>query len=61
MTRAHGRQMRTGQLDGAAVTANGLSMIYKDVLVLQLPGLYRNWAKLDSARNGMRSRSTRNS
>jgi TRAP-type C4-dicarboxylate transport system substrate-binding protein len=49
-------KMRTGQLDGAALTANGLSMIYKDVLVLQLPGLYRTWAKLDSARNGMRPR-----
>jgi len=49
-------KMRTGQLDGAAVTANGLSMIYKDVLVLQLPGLYKTWGKLDSARNGMRSR-----
>ncbi len=49
-------KMRTGQLDGAAVTANGLSMIYKDVLVLQLPGLYRDWGKLDNARNGMRSK-----
>ncbi len=49
-------KMRTGQLDGAAVTANGLSMIYKDVLVLQLPGLYRDWGKLDSARSGMRAR-----
>jgi TRAP-type C4-dicarboxylate transport system substrate-binding protein len=49
-------KMRTGQLDGAAVTANGLSMIYRDVLVLQLPGLYRDWGKLDNARNGMRAR-----
>jgi TRAP-type C4-dicarboxylate transport system substrate-binding protein len=49
-------KMRTGQLDGAAVTAFGLSMVYKDVLVLQLPGLFREWAKLDSARNGMRPR-----
>jgi TRAP-type C4-dicarboxylate transport system substrate-binding protein len=49
-------KMRTGQLDGAAITANGLSMIYKDILVLQLPGLYRDWGKLDNARNGMRTR-----
>jgi len=49
-------KMRTGQLDGAALTANGLSMIYKDVLVLQLPGLFRDWGKLDAARGGMRSR-----
>src|SRR5580698_5653132 len=27
-------KMRTGQLDGAAITATGLSMIYKHVLVL---------------------------
>jgi TRAP-type transport system periplasmic protein len=49
-------KMRTGQLDGAALTANGLSMIYKDVLVLQLPGLFRDWGKLDQARGGMRAR-----
>jgi TRAP-type transport system periplasmic protein len=48
-------KMRTGQLDGAAITATGLSMIYKHVLVLQLPGLFTTWEKLDSARNAMRS------
>jgi TRAP-type C4-dicarboxylate transport system substrate-binding protein len=49
-------KMRTGQLDGAALTATGLSMIYKDVLVLQLPGLFRTWDKLDAAREAMRGR-----
>jgi TRAP-type C4-dicarboxylate transport system substrate-binding protein len=47
-------KMRTGQLDGAAITATGLSMIYKHVLVLQLPGLFSTWEKLDGARNAMR-------
>jgi TRAP-type C4-dicarboxylate transport system substrate-binding protein len=47
-------KMRTGQLDGAAITATGLSMIYKHVLVLQLPGLFTTWEKLDAARNAMR-------
>ncbi len=47
-------KMRTGQLDGAAITATGLSMIYKHVLVLQLPGLFRDWGKLDRARDAMR-------
>jgi TRAP-type C4-dicarboxylate transport system substrate-binding protein len=47
-------KMRTGQLDGAAITATGLSMIYKHVLVLQLPGLFRDWAKLDRARDAMK-------
>src|SRR5579859_929892 len=48
-------KMRTGQLDGAALTAVGLSQIYKQVLVLQLPGLFRDWAKLDRAREAMRA------
>jgi TRAP-type C4-dicarboxylate transport system substrate-binding protein len=47
-------KMRTGQLDGAALTATGLSMVYKQVLVLQLPGLFATWDKLDVARNAMR-------
>ncbi len=47
-------KMRTGQLDGAALSATGLSMIYKDVLVLQLPGLFRTWDRLDAARESMR-------
>jgi TRAP-type C4-dicarboxylate transport system substrate-binding protein len=46
-------KIRTGQLDGAALTATGLAMIYKDVLVLQLPGLFRSWDKLDAARSAM--------
>jgi TRAP-type C4-dicarboxylate transport system substrate-binding protein len=47
-------KMRTGQLDGAAMTATGLAQIYKHVLVLQLPGLFPTWEKLDKARNAMR-------
>jgi TRAP-type C4-dicarboxylate transport system substrate-binding protein len=48
-------KMRTGQLDGAAITAVGLGQIYKQVLVLQMPGLYRDWSKLDNARNAMKA------
>ena len=48
-------KIRTGQLDGAAITAIGLGQIYKQVLVLQLPGLYRDWSKLDNARNAMKA------
>ncbi len=47
-------KMRTRQLDGAAITATGLAQIYKHVLVLQLPGLFRDWNTLDSARKTMR-------
>jgi TRAP-type C4-dicarboxylate transport system substrate-binding protein len=48
-------KIRTGQLDGAAITANGLGQIYKQVLVLQMPGLFANWTKLDNARNQMKA------
>jgi TRAP-type C4-dicarboxylate transport system substrate-binding protein len=48
-------KMRTGQLDGAAITATGLSMIYKDVLVLELKGLFKDWDRLDVARTAMRA------
>src|SRR5580658_10858959 len=47
-------KMRTGQLDGAAISGTGLSMIYKQVLVLELPGLAPTWEKLDAVRNAMR-------
>lgn len=47
-------KMKAGQLDGAAVTAVGLSKIYKPILALQTPGLFRDWAKLDKARDAMK-------
>jgi len=47
-------KMRTGQLDGAAITAIGLGQIYKQSILFQLPGLFSSWAKLDAARNGLR-------
>ena len=49
-------KMRTGQLDGAAITATGLAQIYKHVMVLQMPGLFPTWEKLDVARNAMRAK-----
>jgi TRAP-type C4-dicarboxylate transport system substrate-binding protein len=47
-------KIRTGQLDGAAVTALGLGQIYKQVLLFQLPGMFASWQKLDQARNALR-------
>jgi TRAP-type transport system periplasmic protein len=47
-------KMKAGQLDGAAVTAVGLSKIYKPILALQLPGLFTTWAKLDVARDALK-------
>ncbi|MBM4362043.1 MAG: TRAP transporter substrate-binding protein DctP [Deltaproteobacteria bacterium] len=43
-------KMRTGQLDGAAITSLGLSLIHKSVLVLQLPGVVQTWDQLDQIR-----------
>jgi TRAP-type C4-dicarboxylate transport system substrate-binding protein len=48
-------KMKAGQLDGAAVTAVGLSKIHKPILALQMPGLFVTWAKLDAARDAMKS------
>jgi TRAP-type transport system periplasmic protein len=47
-------KMKSGQLDGAAVTAVGLSKIYKPIGALQMPGLFATWAKLDTARDAMK-------
>lgn len=47
-------KMRSGQLDGAALTAVGLSRIYRDILVLQLPGVIDSWGTLDQVRAALR-------
>jgi TRAP-type C4-dicarboxylate transport system substrate-binding protein len=47
-------KMKDGQLDGAAITAVGLSKIHKPILALQTPGLFTTWAKLDAARDAMK-------
>src|SRR5579872_6110599 len=50
------QKMRSGQLDGAAVTAVGLAQTgVTDVLLFQMPGLFANWGKLDAARNAMKA------
>lgn len=50
------KKMKTGQLGGAAITAVGLGAIYPDVLVLQLPTLFKGYKDLDHARNALRER-----
>ncbi len=47
------RKMRTGQLDGAAVTNVGLGEINQQLLMLQLPLLFRNYKELDRVRSAM--------
>lgn len=46
-------KIRAGQLDGAASTSVGMSIAYKPILALQMPGLFKDWATLDKARNAM--------
>jgi len=47
-------KMKAGQLDGAAVTAVGLSKVHRPILALQMPGLFSSWSKLDNARNALK-------
>lgn len=47
------RKIRTGQIDGAAVTNVGLGSISKQVLMLQLPLLFKNYKQLDHVRDKM--------
>lgn len=47
------RKMRTGQLDGAAITNVGLGKIEPKVLILQLPLLFQNWDEVDYVRKKM--------
>ena len=48
-------KIKSGQLDGAAVTGVGLSKVYKPILALQMPGLFTSWTKLDKARDAMKT------
>lgn len=47
------RKIRIGQLDGAAVTSTGLSLVVRPVLVLQAPGVVENYEQLDRVRSSM--------
>ena len=47
-------KMKTGQLDGAAITAVGLSKIYKPINVLSIPGALRTWAQLEQAQTELK-------
>lgn len=49
-------KMRSKQIDGGAFTATGLSQIYPHIIALQMPGLFPNWAKLDTVREKTRGR-----
>ena len=46
-------KIKSGQLDGAAVTSVGLSAVYKDFVALQMPGLCTDWGCLDKVRDAV--------
>ena len=46
-------KVKSGQLQGLAATAVGLGKIYKPILVVQMPGVFPSWGKLDAARNAL--------
>ena len=47
------RKIRNGRLDGAAVTAVGLSQVYRPALVFQMPGILNSYEQLDEARTAL--------
>ena len=49
-------KMKTGQLDGAVVSAVGLAVVDPTVNVLQVPGLINGWAQLDTVRTALTPR-----
>ncbi len=48
------RKMRAGLLHAGAMTANGLGEIQKEVLIFQLPRMFRTYEELDYVRNYLR-------
>ncbi len=44
------RKMRAGQMDGAALTNIGLGQLVRPILVLSVPGLFREYDELDAVR-----------
>jgi TRAP-type transport system periplasmic protein len=49
------QKIRSGQLDGAGVSAFGLAQTgVTDALIFNAPGLFANWAKLDLVRDALR-------
>jgi TRAP-type C4-dicarboxylate transport system substrate-binding protein len=48
------RRIRTGRLDGAAVTTIGLGQIHRPILAFQLPGIFNSAQGLIRARDALR-------
>ncbi len=49
------RKMKIGQIQGAALTTGGLSPLFKEIDVLQIPFLFQNYEEVDSVLKRMDS------
>ena len=47
-------KIKSGQLDAGVISSVGLSKIYKPILAIQMPGLFKDWLAFDKAREAMR-------
>ncbi len=47
------RKMKIGQIQGAALTSGGLSALFKEVDVLQIPFLFQKYEEVDAVLNRM--------
>lgn len=47
------KKIKIGQLDGCTFSSGGLSLIYKDFVVMGFPMVYRNYEEYDYARDKM--------
>jgi len=46
-------KLRSGQIDGATLGAEGLGEIHRPALALQLPGLFTTWESIDEATSAL--------
>lgn len=49
------RKIRAGQLDGTAVTTAAMSQFVRQVLVMDAPGLFTNYAQVDAVRTALKT------
>jgi TRAP-type C4-dicarboxylate transport system substrate-binding protein len=49
------RKMRAGQIDGTAITTASMSQFVRQVLVMDAPGLFTNYAQVDAVRHELAS------
>ena len=49
------RKMKIGQIQGAALSSGGLSVLFKDIDVFQVPFLFRNYEEVDAVLKKMDS------